>query len=1008
MSNFLTRLDTFIEDAVHIIDAGTRETSPDFVFSDFVLHLEEHTLEFKWTSLTTKNSCVLNYIASEDYPRNSLLYRKFGTQEPIDCILPLRKLLPVLGKDLHDQERTVMESGEKGPVELTLKQSPVDTDSRRSSDRGDQKQSPVDTDTRRSSDRGDQKQSPVDTDSRRSSDRGDQKQSPVDTDTRRSSDRGDQKQSPVDTDSRRSNDRGDQKQSPVDTDTRRSSDRGDQEEVEAVGDAATKLAADSASPLNTSGAECSEDSDLEFVDCQSGSDWQSDDDEVYDFDPENLFSGEAEKVNEDQEVQDLRRVHPLLRHDIQVFRDLYEPVDGCRSRRQLSDGTCPSTEKMYPFLGVRLLEALEEVDCDIHVPVNTLDLSPQLAHAWGLSLNEHLVVRINLSSKHYLNVPGVPRVDVFQHHKKDNNIGPQLKNIITLFLGEIWPKLTNDFLQSKLKKCGSMPCDLSSAAGAAMSEDGVNLAALEHLQEMGFGEMESRSALLLNSNNLMEASIMLSNMASSDEATNDSSTASQSKTPLPKTKAKKESKDASEKSQKASSSFLRNPCKAPRFSKRHLSTPETFQSKKSESITRSMSMSQTQPNLSEGSENPIVIESSSFLHAKRMPSLEEGFLVMLYRYVLQRVPTVNEFCVVCDRSHVFHASGAMLMPSVCSRELCLFSFQTLGVMADSMADIATGAEVVDLLITFAKAACFSSRKAIIFSPYPNIVDPDHPEPGRLALSDRVKDFRKLETLLTALPPMKTLLSTSCTNLQKTLNAKDKLLYPLLNWIIYSNRSHIVKLPPEKQLHSMATPHQFILLSSPPAQEKSFQEAKEEYGSTFAFHGSRIENWHSIVRHGLIVATGTKFQMNGAFHGKGIYLSPVATLSAHYALMGHGSHRVLPAAVSKPPQTKGQVDLMNRFLQGKNVMCIALCEVIKSDELVKKNADIWLCTNAAHVCTRFFFLYEDEMMNCMHVDMRILRQVEMVEKALADSFMAVVPKLSRHPPQHTTPTHSSSP
>ena len=35
----------------------------------------------------------------------------------------------------------------------------------------------------------------------------------------------------------------------------------------------------------------------------------------------------------------------------------------------------------------------------------------------------------------------------------------------------------------------------------------------------------------------------------------------------------------------------------------------------------------------------------------------------------------------------------MFQPAVCARELCVFAFQTLGVMSDAAEDIATGAEV---------------------------------------------------------------------------------------------------------------------------------------------------------------------------------------------------------------------------------------------------------------------------------------------------------------------------
>ena len=55
-----------------------------------------------------------------------------------------------------------------------------------------------------------------------------------------------------------------------------------------------------------------------------------------------------------------------------------------------------------------------------------------------------------------------------------------------------------------------------------------------------------------------------------------------------------------------------------------------------------------------------------------------------------------------------------------------------------------------------------------------------------------------------------------------------------------------------------------------------------------FSGSHLENWHSIMRQGLINASGTKLQMHGAAHGSGIYLSPVASLSLGYCGLRGGA------------------------------------------------------------------------------------------------------------------------
>eukprot|EP00063_Salmo_salar_P070203 XP_014045038.1 PREDICTED: poly [ADP-ribose] polymerase 8-like [Salmo salar] len=62
-------------------------------------------------------------------------------------------------------------------------------------------------------------------------------------------------------------------------------------------------------------------------------------------------------------------------------------------------------------------------------------------------------------------------------------------------------------------------------------------------------------------------------------------------------------------------------------------------------------------------------------------------------------------------------------PTVCERELCVFAFQTLGVMNEAADEIATGAQVVDLLVSMCRSALESPRKVVIFEPYPSVVDP---------------------------------------------------------------------------------------------------------------------------------------------------------------------------------------------------------------------------------------------------------------------------------------------
>ena len=305
------------------------------------------------------------------------------------------------------------------------------------------------------------------------------------------------------------------------------------------------------------------------------------------------------------------------------------------------------------------------------------------------------------------------------------------------------------------------------------------------------------------------------------------------------------------------------------------------------------------------------------------PGLENGFLVQVVKYAELRLRTLNEFCVVCDDRQVL---STMLKPNVCSKDLCAFSFQALGVMANAADYIKTQPEVVDLLITMAKAACKSHRRELIFNPFPTIFDPKNPM--ELALNPKVPDYDKVLKIFVNFPELKDLLQFDGVGLKKELDDRDPLIYLLLKWIIANNRSHITKLEPEKQLDFMKTKQQYIMRTSAPAKEAAFAEARRKFGSTFAFHGSSMENWHSILSVGLMNASGTEHQVNGAAYGDGIYLSPSASTSFNYC------------------------GRSNR--DGPTQSCIALCEVIKSEDMVKDPC-IWVVPNPDHVVTRFLFV-----------------------------------------------------
>ncbi|XP_068458536.1 protein mono-ADP-ribosyltransferase PARP6-like [Clinocottus analis] len=541
-------------------------------------------------------------------------------------------------------------------------------------------------------------------------------------------------------------------------------------------------------------------------------------------------------------------------------------------------------------------------DVDVDLNINANVLDEEVAMAWRINPSEPIVIRLNFSSSQYLDGPA-PSVQVFQPSNTDNfSLSKQLQNVLTVFLSHEWQHLTNENVVVRQKR--------------------------RHSWFRPSGTIKKFRARL---------SIWLP----------------PSKSKEPTLKARSIPPAVNRFTNHTTSYAIKNP------------TGELFTYTPSgKRVAVSAVKSSTQ--LSTKQLMELLFSSQAIRHCKTIPTLQHGFLVQLMRYAEQRLPTLNEYCVVCDERHVFQ-NGPMLKPAVCTRELCVFSFYTLGVMSGATEEVATGAEVVDLLVAMCKAALQSSRKSIIFEPFPSVVDPCNPK--TLAFSPKRKSYDRLQKALDSVLLIRRMSQGPYSEIKNQMDKIDPLAHPLLQWILASNRSHIVKLPLNGQLTFMHTPHQFLLVSSPPSKEARFQTAKKLYGSTFAFHGSHIENWHSILRNGLINASCTRLQLHGAAYGKGIYLSPISSISFGYSEMGKGQHQMPSKEELK--KKHNQINTIKqqgraRFLQNRNLNCIALCEVVTSKKL-QKHRNIWVCPVSDHVCTRFLFVYENGQVGDVHIN-----------------------------------------
>ncbi|XP_038621704.1 protein mono-ADP-ribosyltransferase PARP8 isoform X1 [Tachyglossus aculeatus] len=663
---------------------------------------------------------------------------------------------------------------------------------------------------------------------------------------------------------------------------------------------------------------------------------------------------------------------------------------------------------LYGIQAVSLREygAIDDVDIDLHIDVSFLD--EEIAVAWDVIRTEPIIVRLHCSLTQYLNGP-VPTVDVFQISTKERfGLGHQLKKIMQTFVTQQWKQskeksncLHNKKLSEKkvksplhifstLRRSPSYPPPGCGKNKPKLKSDPDGISKTQKLlRRTCSSTVKAEDICVAKSHRALGRSLsgdprtepapamkphrLLSRACPATGGKQEECVAVKSHKPLTRSCSGDPRCEHSStlKPQKLLSRSYSSNLRVEELDglKNHKLLSKTYSSAPKSSKTelfKEAIVEGRRLSLTSGLIGILTPSSSSSPQttlnygAKCIPIRDRGFLVQTIEFAEQRIPVLNEYCVVCDEPHVFQ-NGPMLRPTVCERELCVFAFQTLGVMNEAADEIATGAQVVDLLVSMCRSALESPRKVVIFEPYPSVVDPTDPQ--MLAFNPRKKNYDRVMKALDSITSIREMTQAPYLEIKKQMDKQDPLAHPLLQWVISSNRSHIVKLPVHRQLKFMHTPHQFLLLSSPPAKESNFRAAKKLFGSTFAFHGSHIENWHSILRNGLVVASNTRLQLHGAMYGSGIYLSPLSSISFGYSGMNKKQQKVSakdePASNSKGGnalqlQKKGQ---QSQFLQSRNLKCIALCEVITSQDL-HKHGEIWVVPNTDHVCTRFFFVYED--------------------------------------------------
>jgi hypothetical protein len=327
-----------------------------------------------------------------------------------------------------------------------------------------------------------------------------------------------------------------------------------------------------------------------------------------------------------------------------------------------------------------------------------------------------------------------------------------------------------------------------------------------------------------------------------------------------------------------------------------------------------------------------------------------NFLLELVAYLTIRIPFLTENCCICD--HRIRIPLTQHTPTICTRFKCQFDFVELGICSSIpitinpstvVNDIQQNYHIVDVLINLCYAAATSSRRELIFEPFPHFL-----------CENKKNDYERIVKILDRVPSVSAMKKKGSTE-SKLKQFLDEEVYLLIKWILTVNRPALVKMPDKKKIPQMNTDHQYMMLVDSPEKTANFKLMRKECGSYFAFHGSSMENWHSILRRGLLNASNTKLMTTGAAYGPGIYLAPDSATSLNYARVG----------TRWPKSDFGEY----------NLQCLAIVEVIKHPEVPQTPNPYYVVKDPQFVTPRFFLFYTGASVRVMAKDLPLHKYIQ---------------------------------
>jgi ubiquitin-protein ligase len=295
-------------------------------------------------------------------------------------------------------------------------------------------------------------------------------------------------------------------------------------------------------------------------------------------------------------------------------------------------------------------------------------------------------------------------------------------------------------------------------------------------------------------------------------------------------------------------------------------------------------------------DHKIIFESNSdyeslhllkLLNKKTYFSLNE--VVDLMNDLLEIIPKMKNYCLSCQQDIEVPSDEY----SNCGKNECIFKMEEMPIGNYITETFKKNPEKVNFLLETSFITMNSPRRQDIFEPFPVhfLVQQSNniPQRGQIStLSGNISAHQnKNWTLLD--DTIRNWNSGKIVKILENSKSENDLrtnfghnLYILIKFLLMSNKCNInqVDLIGFSKLKSYQVIHEFD-------KEDEFKE-KSNGQTIFLYHGSRSENWYSIMRNGIKICSNTKMMTAGAVYGTGIYTSDDFNTSLTYCGYEHGN------------------------------------------------------------------------------------------------------------------------